>query len=45
MDIGALLKAFTTLTSPTTWVRVGLFGVALVFLIIGMMVLMSGEQQ
>jgi len=39
------LDAFTTLSKPETWVRVGLFFVALVFLIIGMMVLMSGEQQ
>jgi hypothetical protein len=45
MDVSALLQAFQTLTSPNTWVRVGLFGVALIFLIIGMMILASGESQ
>jgi hypothetical protein len=39
----AIGNAFTTLTSPSTWVRVGLFGVALVFLIIGFMVVASHE--
>ncbi len=39
-----IISAFQTLTSPETWVRVGLFSVALVFLIIGMMILVSHEQ-
>jgi hypothetical protein len=42
--LSGLIQAFQTLTSPSTWVHVGLFAVALVFLIIGMMVLVSGEK-
>jgi hypothetical protein len=44
-QINAFVSAFQTLTNPTTWVRVGLFMVAIVFLIIGMMVLASGEAE
>ena len=40
--ITAVGSAFTTLTNPGTWIRVGLFGVALVLLIIGMMVIATG---
>lgn len=40
--ITALASAFTTLTSADTWVRVGLFGAALVILIVGFAVLVSG---
>jgi hypothetical protein len=40
-----ILDAFTTLTNPTTWVRVGLFGVALVLLIVGFSIAATGGQQ
>lgn len=43
--LSGLVNAFSTLTSPSTWVHVGLFAVALVFLIIGMMVLATGDEQ
>ena len=42
--LSGLVQAFQTLTSPSTWVHVGLFAFALVLLIIGMMVLVSGEK-
>ena len=38
-----LLAALGILTSPTTWVRVGLFVAALVILIIGFAIAVSGE--
>lgn len=41
--LSGVVQAFQTLTSPSTWVRVGLFAFALVLLIIGMMVLVSNE--
>jgi hypothetical protein len=41
--IAALNGAITTLTSPTTWVRVGLFLGALVLVIIGFAIVANGE--
>jgi hypothetical protein len=40
-----LLGAFSTLTNPTTWVRVGLFAVALVLLIIGFSIAATGGNE
>ena len=38
------LDTLGTLTNPTTWVRVGLFFVALVFVIIGFSIAATGSQ-
>jgi hypothetical protein len=40
--LGNISQAFTTLTKPDTWIRVGLFAFAIVLLIVGMMVLGLG---
>lgn len=42
--LSALAAALTTLTNPSTWVRVGLFAVALVLVIIGFSIAATGGQ-
>jgi hypothetical protein len=43
-ELGQLVDAFNTLTSPSSWVRIGLFMLALVFVIVGFMVISSGGE-
>jgi hypothetical protein len=41
--LGQIISAFNAITSPSTWVHVGLFGLALVFVIVGFMVITNGN--